>query len=183
MPAYERDHSLGEGVYFAAEDYVGVKRRIIIFVIDFVVLIGFMFVLALISVILFEEIPEEESVQIFLCSWLIFVWFYLVVLKASRVRTVGYWVMNARVLSLRGTKPSVLRMTYRLLLNGLFPFNIAYDLLWSIVDEDRQTLTDRFAGTCVIKNQAIPQGKSEIHFAYYCALGFNYAYPCVIRPK
>ncbi len=182
MSTVQRDRSLGEGVFFAPEDYIGFMRRIVIFMVDAAVLLGVLFVLLVLSLFVFDDYSEDESRASLSLIWYSFIWFYLTVLKASRVRTVGYWVTGARILKLRGTRPSVFRMTYRFLLNFCFPFNLVYDLLWTLVDEDRQTLTDRFAGTCVVKNSAQPSGKSAIHFICYTALGFIYAYRRVSRP-
>lgn len=182
MPGYQRDRSLGEGVYFAPDDYIGVMRRVIIFVVDTTLL----FVLLIAIEIVYDMLSLSDEffgVSIPELIWFFCGWTYLTVIRASRIRTVGYWVTNSRVLNLRGNKPSLFRMTYRLLLGIFIPFTFIYDLLWAAVDEDRQTLTDRIAGTCVVRKNAAPCGDSEIHFAYCFALGFIYAYQRVSRPK
>lgn len=74
-------------------------------------------------------------------------------------------------------------MTFRMLLWAFGPFNLLFDLLWSGIDDDRQTLRDRFAGTCVVKNRAEPIGTAEIHLTYYYAFGFALMYPRVMRRK
>lgn len=181
MSAVQRDHSLGEGVYFAPEDYIGFLRRIVIFMVDAAVLVGLMFAFAFLSVFVFDDYFADESGESLFWIWYFFVWVYLTILKASRIRTVGYWVTGARILTLRGTKPSVFRMTYRFLLNLYSPFNLLFDLMWVGVDQDQQSLTDRFSGTCVVRKNAQPAGRSEIHFSYYTALCFCYFYPCVIH--
>jgi len=82
----------------------------------------------------------------------------------------------------------MMRMTFRMLLwvyvalNKLFAL-LFLDLFWSGVDDDRQTLCDRFAGTCVVKSASEPSGSAEIHLAYYTACGFVFVYPRVMRPK
>lgn len=183
MSAVQRDRSLGEGVYFAPADYVGLRRRLVIFVVDGAVLVGLMFVIAFLSLFVFEDYSEDSSGERLFWIWYSCVWLYLTVIKASPIRTVGYWVTGTRILTLRGTRPSVFRMTYRLLLNFYSPFNLFFDLMWVGVDQDRQSLTDRFAGTCVVRKHAEPVGRSEIHFAYYTALCFCYFYPRVIPPR
>ncbi|MBT9314716.1 hypothetical protein [Leptothoe spongobia] len=40
MTTHNHDTSLGMGVYFAPDDYVGIMRRFVILIIDFAVLIG-----------------------------------------------------------------------------------------------------------------------------------------------
>ncbi|QDT98232.1 RDD family protein [Gimesia aquarii] len=179
MPEYQHDRSLGEGVYFTSDDYIGIMRRIIIFMVDVTVLILLQALITIVHDLLTGDYVSETPIWI----WLFCVWGYLTVVRASRIRTVGYWVTNSKIVNLRGNKPSVFRMTYRLLLSTFMSFNYIYDLMWSAVDEDRQSLTDRFAGTCVVKKNSAPQGRSEIHLANYCALGFIYVYQRVTRPK
>lgn len=180
MTEYQHDRSLGEGVYFAFDDYIGIMRRIIIFMVDATVLLALLVAIEIVYVLLTDDFVSST---IPISVWSFSVWGYLTIVRASRIRTVGYWVTNARILNLRGTKPSVFRMTYRLLLSIFFLYNIFYDLIWATVDEDRQSLADCFAGTCVVKKNSSPQGRSEIHFTYYCAIGFVYFYQRVMRPK
>lgn len=178
MAEVSRDRSLGEGVYFAPDDYLGFRRRLIISLVDITVVLLFWIPIG----IVFLYVPYE-SVLIPDLAWYFCCWCYLAVLRPSRVRSVGYWVTGARILTLRGTKPSVLRMTYRMLLNLYSPFNLLFDLLWVGVDRDRQSLTDRYAGTCVVRKQAEPAGQAEIHYACYTAMTFVYFYPCVVLPR
>ncbi|MCR9234446.1 MAG: RDD family protein [bacterium] len=183
MAGVSRDRSLGDGVYFAPEDYIGLRRRVVIFLVDATVLLGVLFALAFFSLFLSEDYVDEESGKGLSWIWFACIWFYLTVIKASRLRTVGYWVTGARIITLRGTKPSVWRMTYRALLNFYSPLNLVYDLLWVGVDRDRQSLTDRFAGTCVVRKRAEPVGRAEIHYTYYTGMSFLYFYPCVVLPR
>lgn len=178
MSAAKHDTSLGTGVYFATGDYIGITRRMIILAIDLIVLVVVYAVLGVLDM----QINERELTDSLILGYLVFVWAYLTILKASPLRTVGYWVTGARILNLRGERPSFLRMTFRLLLWLFGPFNLIFDLFWAGTDEDRQTLRDRFAGTCVVKNLATPIGTGEIHFSHYHALGFNLMYPHVVRP-
>lgn len=174
----KRDTSLKTGVYFASDDYVGFMRRVVILLVDLAVLIGVYGVFGT----LFVGMSDDPSGTFFLI-YLLFAWAYLTVLKASSVRTLGYWVAGSKILNLRGERPSVFRMTCRLLLWGFGPFNLFFDLWWSVIDDDHQTLRDRFTGTCVVNNRAEPIGTGEIHFAYYNAFGFALMYPCVMHPK
>ena len=178
MAGARRDCSLGEGVYFSPEDYIGFRRRLVIWLVDLIVvcMLG-----ALIKIVSVGLTDQQDMTSDFV--WQFCAWAYLTVLRSSRVRTVGYWVTGARIVNLQGTRPSVFRMTYRLMLNLYSPFNILYDLLWVGVDQDHQSLTDRFAGTCVVRKNSQPAGRSEIHLAYYTALFFIYFYPCVVRPR
>ncbi|NEQ52646.1 MAG: RDD family protein [Leptolyngbya sp. SIO3F4] len=177
MTTRDRDTSLGMGVYFSPDDYVGITRRIVILGIDLAVLIT---VYVLFAVLLIP-IAGERSGSVGLL-YIGFVWAYLTVLKSSRLRTVGYRLMGARIINLRGRRPSMLRMTFRLLLWMFGPFNLLFDLLWSSFDDDHQTLRDRFAGTCVVNSQADPVGTAEIQLKYYYAFGFALMYSRVMRP-
>jgi len=177
MRAHTRDTSLGTGVYFSPGDYIGITRRMIILAVDvFVLVLGY-----IVFGTLYIGITGHDPSGTFHWSYLGLAWSYLTILKASRLRTVGYRLTGARILNLRGEQPSFLRMTFRLLLWLFGPFNLVFDLFWAGNDEDRQTLRDRFAGTCVVKRSAHPVGTGEIHFAYYNALGFNLMYPRVVR--
>jgi uncharacterized RDD family membrane protein YckC len=178
MGGAQRDCSLGEGVYFSPEDYIGFRRRLMIWLVDLIVVC---MLWVMIKIVSFGLTDGQDMTPDFV--WQFCAWAYLTVLRSSPVRTVGYWVTGARIVNLQGTRPSVFRMTYRLMLNLYSPFNILYDLLWVGVDQDHQSLTDRFAGTCVVRKNSRPVGRSEIHLAYYTALSVLYFYPCVIPPR
>jgi len=177
MTTDKHDSSLGTGVFFAKDDYAGIIRRIFILVIDLIaILVGYV-VLAVPYAIFFEVIDGP-----FVLLYFGFVWAYSTVLKASPIRTVGFRLTGTRILNLRGERPSILQMTFRLLLWVMGPINLVYDLFWAGTDEDRQTLRDRFAGTCVVKNNAEPIGTGDIHLCYYTAMAMSLMYPAVIRP-
>ena len=63
------------------------------------------------------------------------------------------------------------------------PFNLLFDLMWCGLDEDKQTLRDRFAETCLINDHATPIGTGEIHLTYFDIGSFNLMYPRVVHPK
>jgi uncharacterized RDD family membrane protein YckC len=167
---------LGEGVYYAREDCAGIGKRFLIWSIDLVVIaIGLTFIAVSCNLLVVRHDPAKIT---FLLS-MGFIYLYLTVLKASPVRTVGYILCNARIVTLRGKRPSLLRMTFRLLLWVFGPFNIVYDMIWVGVDDDRQGLRDRFAGTYVICSTARPAGRGPIHVAYYFAFGWTLTFPKV----
>lgn len=188
----KRDTSLGRGVYFAIEDYIGLFPRIIVFIVDSIILLIALLVLLALSPVVRPFLSIEKQYSGAAEAWcfiafLLFAWIYLTVLKTSRFRTVGYWLAGARIVTLQGNRPSpirmTLRMTLRLTLLATGPKNFLFDLLWSGIDDDKQTLRDRFLGTCVVKTNAEPIGEGEVHLARYFATGFNLAYPKVFRPK
>ena len=179
MPQTTRKHghSLGDGVYYAAEDYVGIMPRLVIFFVDSLVLAAVYLLLGSV----FVSVTGDLAGAFWLTS-AILTWAYLSVVKASKIRTVGYWVTGSRIVNLRGERPAILRMTFRTLLWAFGPFNVLFDLIWSGIDDDRQTLRDRYAGTCVIKHGAEPIGSGEIQRAYFHAFGFALIYNRVPRP-
>lgn len=176
MTQRKRDTSLGAGVYYAPGDYIGISRRVLILVVDFVVLYAIYYGSAYLCIYLTNDLSHTYFLYYYL-----FVWFYLTILKASKLRTPGYWLAKARIVNLRGKRPSVFRMTFRVMFWVLGPFNFLFDLMWSAADDDRQTMRDRFSGTCVIKNNAEPLGTAEIHMTYNTAVGYNLMYPRVTR--
>jgi hypothetical protein len=124
MPPRKRDTSLAQGVYFASDDYVGIMRRVVILVVDLAVLITVLILFDTLYIAIARDFSDT-----FIITYLICVWAYLTVLKASRIRTVGYWLTGSRILNLRGRRPSIIRMTFRLLLWAFGPFNVLFDLL------------------------------------------------------
>ena len=135
MTRRKRDTSLGMGVYFSPNDYVGIVRRVVILVVDLAVIIGMYIVFANLFITIIGDLNNS-----FILIYLLCVWAYLTILKASRIRTVGYWLAGARILNLRGKRPSIFWMTFRILLWAFGPFNLLFDLLWSSLDDDHQTL-------------------------------------------
>ena len=110
-------------------------------------------------------------------------WIYEVVLKRSTIRTLGYRLTGCRIVNLQGQRPSLFALTFRALLWMFGPFNLLFDLLWCGIDDDRQTLRDRFAETCLINENAPPIGTGEIHLTYFDIGMFNLAYARVTHPK
>jgi uncharacterized RDD family membrane protein YckC len=178
MANRQRDTSLGTGVFYARDDYVGMRRRVVIFLIDSFVLAVLGFWLALAWAILIRGFPN-----IFTIAAIAMFWSCEVPLKRSSWRTLGYRLTGCRVVDLQGQRPSLFALTFRSLMWLFGPFNLLFDLLWCGIDEDRQTLRDRFAGTCVIKERATPIGTGEIHLVYFDIGMLNLAYPRVTRPK
>ena len=101
MNGSKRDTSLGEGVYFAHDDYVGMMPRVVILVVDLAVLVAALIIgygiCFLISAIL-EDITDVLN-SVFALLYLFFVWVYLTILKSSRVRTVGYRLTGCRIVN------------------------------------------------------------------------------------
>lgn len=175
----QRDHSLGEGVYFAPSDYIGAGRRLIILGVDAVTL----FLLGWgLSVVWEQWIGDDEGFGTVL---LVAIWFYLVPLKRSAWRTVGYRLAGAKLVNLKGEQPALWALTLRsmLWLLCITPVNFLFEVLWCGVDGDRQSIRDRIANTCLVKHKARPIGTGEVHLAHYFALGYLLVYSHVVHPR
>lgn len=165
--------SCDQGVYFARGDYAGLFRRFCILLID-----GAVAILASIPLSLMFDRLE----YLFGC-WFLFCWFYFVLLESSPVGTLGFLIARTRIVTIRGTSPSVLRMTFRLLIWVVGPFHILVDLFWLGGDEDRQTLRDKLARTYVIRRDAQWVGSGPIRLKRYLLMGLNLVFYEVQRPS
>ena len=94
MPSRHRDHSLGDGVFFAPDDYAGVGRRIVIVIVDSTVIVATLIALIFVLESAYGYISLSAHSYCW-ASYAILVWAYLTVIKASRIRTVGYWIACA----------------------------------------------------------------------------------------
>ncbi len=171
------DHSLGTGVYFSPQDYVGYWPRLIILAIDL-----FVPVVASGAIMMLGSFAVEGSEGLWFFVCLLGIWLYLVPLKRSRFGTLGYRVIGCRLVTLHGTRPSLLTLTARLAMWGFGPSTLAFDFVWCGIDQEGQTLRDRFIGVCVVKRRAQPIGEAPIHMAYYTVMGYTLFLPRVTRP-
>jgi uncharacterized RDD family membrane protein YckC len=174
----QRDRSLGDGVYYRAEDYVGFSPRILILVVDTLVLVA---IVCLVACVWGNMVGDYNGV--FAGTIALAIWLYVVPLKRSAFRTIGYRLTGAKLVTLTGQRPSLFMLTFRSLLWILGPCNILFDLIWCGVDDDRQTMRDRFTSMCLVRNRADPIGTGEVHLAYFNAFGYTLAYPHVVHPK
>jgi uncharacterized RDD family membrane protein YckC len=178
MPA--RQPRVDDCVYYAAEDYAGLIKRTVILFIDLSVLMlaGTVFT----GLGDFLSPGNEEPATWVLGLWLAVIFVYLVILEASSVGTVGFWMTGVRIVDYRGQTPSYIRMTVRLIAWAIGPFNLLFDFLWLSGDPHRQTLRDKFVCTYVIRKDAQPIGKGYHVAAYYDILGASVVF-WEIRPS
>ena len=167
--------TLGDGVYYEREAYAGLLRRFAILLVDLATLFAIGLFLGVLWFGVFAEFGDPGSG--FLWSWIGLGYVYLVFLEASPIGTLGFFLAGVKIVNLKGERPSFLRMTLRLLMWFLGPFNPLIDLIWLGGDDDRQTLRDKFAGTYVVKKGALPAGHGPVGVAYYNLLGFTIAFP------
>ena len=114
-------------------------------------------------------------------SGIAFGFVYLVLLKRSRFRTLGYIVGGIRIVSIHGERPSIWSLTIRALFAFFGPFNVLIDIIWLTNDESRQALRDKFAHTYVIRDRAVPLGHGTIVYAAYTIFATNFLF-AEVRP-
>ena len=172
--------STQHGVYYAGDDYAGFWKRLLVDVVDFTVLI---FTVIAITVVVPFLLPGGLSVlpHIFFWSALAVGFVYLVLLKRSQFRTLGYMVAGIRIVNIQGQRPSIWSLTIRALFAVFGPLNVLVDILWITSDERRQALRDKFAHTYVVRDSAAPAGKGAIVYAPYTIFGVNFLF-VEVRP-
>ncbi len=169
----------GPAVY-RREDYVGAFRHLVILAVDFLVILLLVFPLSLLPAVFLHSLSAEFD-SYYIIVPLVLVWLYLAVLKPSRIRSPGYWVTGARIVTINGGKPSPFCMTLRLAstLLWLFAAPISFffiDILWTTVDDERQMLRDLFSGTRLIRINAKPIARGRIVYSFYTAFGLTLLY-------
>lgn len=75
-------------VVYRREDYVGAFRHLVIFVVDFLVILIVVFPLSLLPAVLLHSVSAEFD-SFYIILPLLLTWIYLAVLKPSRFRSVG----------------------------------------------------------------------------------------------
>jgi uncharacterized RDD family membrane protein YckC len=159
---------LGYGAIYAMQDRLGLIRRLCIFAVDFI-LIQFVFIAAM-------QLFWAYSPKLAIGTWVLFTFGYLVILKTYS-RTLGYYLMGAKLVDIRGNCPGIFRVIFRLLLaNASHPL---LDPIWFEIGKKR-ALRDLLAGTYVVKNSAQPLGQSEIRHSYLFALSYSFMYREVV---
>jgi uncharacterized RDD family membrane protein YckC len=175
-----RDVNGDAGVYYRPEDYVPFARRLLIDLIDTSLLTLFC---APVSIALAFLWPHEESVGILILATWAVPWFcYFVLLKRSRFRTLGYILLGARIVNLRGERPSIASLTARLLFIVAGPANVLIDLFWIPSDPCHQAIRDKFAHTYVIRRAAEPAGVGKIAYRTYTMFGATLLFQEVQTP-
>ncbi|WDQ15983.1 RDD family protein [Rhodopirellula sp. P2] len=177
------DHSLGEGIYFAHESYPGFIRRLIAMMIDGAILTFAGIAIWILLALLFYVLETDRSPEtLHIAIWLTIIWVYMTVIKRSWLRTIGYRLSGLQIVDTRGSRPSLMKMTFRLLMWIFGPFNFILDLMWLAADSEQQTLRDCYCGTYVVRATAQPEGSAPMHLTRYFATGLAPSYPRVVRP-
>jgi uncharacterized RDD family membrane protein YckC len=125
---------------------------------------------------------EPADVPGFYLALLGVVWFgYFVLLKGSPYRTLGYVVAGARIVNLKGERPGLGSLAFRLMFVIVGPMNALLDVLWLTGDVDRQALRDKFASTYVVRKDALPAGTGPVRFGTYTFWGMTFPFREVSR--
>jgi len=168
------DEATSTGVYYHRKDCLGVTRRLLIDFVDVPVAyaLSVLVVMAAWAVLPDTEFTRAITLPLFGISWCA----YLVLLKRSKVRTVGYIAFGAQIVDLKGGRPSILRLLGRLFFVFFGPLYFLVDLLWLTGDANRQALRDKFAGTYVVRLEATPAGSGPIRVRTYMFWGMTFLF-------
>ena len=166
------------GVLYADGDYAGFFRRFLILGVDAAVLAGLWAILLFLQRVLDPDVPLSGTL-----FWVGagLSWAYLTLLEAT-VGTLGLRMTGTRVVTLEGKRPTVFRMTFRLLIWIFGPINAFVDFFWLGGDAYKQTLRDKFAGTLVVRKSATPVGTGDIRLNRYQFLVFSLVFYEVSKP-
>lgn len=153
------------GVIYDISSYASFWRRLLADVIDITILI--------ILYITLMVIASEDLWKLFMLIWFGLSFVYLVIIKASPIRTIGYRLTDLRLIDLKGNRVTIWRSVVRMFFAFLGPLNYGLDLLWIPGDPSKQALRDKFAGTLVIKNMTKPVGNGKIVYMQYFFMGWS----------
>lgn len=168
-----------QGVYYSRDDYAGFWRRLLVDIIDFTLLLVAIVTFTLGTALILPT--AEQALHVFFWSGIVLGFVYLVLLKHSRFRTLGYAMGGIRIVSIHGERPSLWSLTIRALFAVFGPFNMLIDVIWLTNDERRQALRDKFAHTYVIRDGAAPMGQGAIMYTPYSIFGTNFLF-AEVRP-
>ena len=158
-----------EAVYFASSDYAGFWRRVLVEVADvFTVAI----LLVLVAVILSSVLAEAG---LLLC-WAATIYWYFVIMKHSRLRTIGYRLGRVRIVDAYGQPLSHWALSLRLLFAVVGPLNLVLDMLWIPSDPCKQSLRDKLAHSYVVKESAQAAGRARVIYRNYFILGMAFVF-------
>ena len=172
----ERSSSL-QAVWFFPSDYVGFWRRLAVELVDGVVIVVVLLVVTA-TVVLLDPAEElnDATLAVLVSGWAVFIYGYFVVLKRSRVNTVGYRLARVRIVDAYGRPPGHGALTLRLSFGLLGPFNVILDMLWIPSDRHKQAPRDKFAHTYVVKANAEPAGPARVVFRTYSIMGMSFVF-------
>lgn len=156
-------------VVYPRDAYLGVFRRLLIDAVDTTFALTVSIAVTILLVVFGPEHPATYLV--IAAAWIAIWFFYFVLLKGSRFRTLGYALAGAKIVNFRGERPRRIALTARLVFAVFGPFNFLLDLLWVSSDSYGQALRDKFAHTFVVRNDAVPAGIERAVYRMYFVFG------------
>lgn len=162
------------GVIYEKKEYAGFLKRVVIAFVDIIVIVVAAASCRYITDFLFYY--EDTYYEFNFFFLLIFSIFYLAILKRSKFRTVGYILTRVKIVDLKGQKPSIFIMILRVLLLLLGPFELFIDIIWLTSEATKQTLRDKYVGTYVINQHAVPIRKGKLQNVSLGFMGWNLMY-------
>jgi len=170
------------GVIFKDVDYAGFLKRIIIMAVDLPIIYLFYLVCYYIDDYFYRYHDfESDIVSIYTPTTLAFL--YLTVLKASKLGTLGQKVTNTKILTIKGKRPNIFLMAYRLLFWIVGPFNFLFDIGWITLNKEKRTLRDSICNTIVVRKDAEPVTlDAKIRNARALVFGFHFIYETTTPP-
>lgn len=161
-------------VCYSPNDYAGFWRRLAVELAD---LVAVMILLIVITVVVSPAIESDgRSDAVLLLCWVAVIYLYFVIMKRSRVSTLGYRLAHVRVVDAYGRPPSLGALTLRLLFAVFGPLNFAFDMLWIPSDRCKQSLRDKLAHTYVVKASAQPVGAGRVVYRQYHLMGMSFLF-------
>jgi len=174
------DHSLGYGVIYEPESFAGFFRRFIIISVDLSIVIAlFYFGLELDSYFYVEYDDYYEDYSTY--TMILIIYLYLTVIKSSKLGTFGLLLTGTKIVTLKGQKPNIFKMTFRFLFLLLGPINGIIDFLWLTMNPEKRTFRDCICGTYIIRKNASPIGEGPIHLSRVGLMGQMFLYPSVFK--
>jgi len=154
-------------LYFRRDDYAPFWLRLLIDVLESIAT-------AVVCIAVTFALWGWATAQVILLAWLGTVFCYFVLLKRTKMGTLGYRVGGVKIVGPDGNPASVFSLTLRLMfmLCPLWPVDVA----WLPSDAHRQTLRDKFAQTYVVKRKAEPVGAGRLVHKYYDICGYNFLF-------
>jgi len=160
-----------EAVLYDPSDHAGFWRRLLIIAVDLVVVLAIIVGVAAAWTLLtpYAEAAPNSGLIVGLGAG----YLYWVVLKLTPVGTLGYLLTGAKLVDLKGHRPSLLTATGRSLLLVGFRSLFLLDALWPMSDRSGQTLRDKLTGTRVVKRSAKPVGTGTLALVAFNILGLS----------
>ncbi len=175
-----------EGVYYSHDDLISLPRRILIALIDGAYLAFLWLVVVILAMV---QLPNDENFEAYslLSTFLLIPLVSLVALVVVKrfLRTPGYWLLGAKLVTQAGERPGMGTLLGRLGLLFVFmgPLNLLIELSWSGQDRTRVTLRDRITHCYAVRVDAQPAARGRFlwkrHFLFSWSLLLREVEPAV----